>query len=83
MRKSAKVGELALKASYQVALRIAQCKKTKINLILPAATDMCKTMFGNVNWKLETSLSVFAVLMTGTCVENTRKLIEAKRREVF
>ncbi len=30
---------------------------------------------------LETSLSVFAVLMTGICVENTRKLIEAKRRE--
>ncbi len=32
---------------------------------------------------LETSLSVFAVLMTGICVENTRKLIEAKRREIF
>ncbi len=31
MRKSAKVGELALKASYQVALRIAQCKKTISN----------------------------------------------------
>ncbi len=28
---------------------------------------------------LETSLSVFATLMTGICVENTRKLIEAKR----
>ncbi len=50
MRKSAKVGELALKASYQVALRIAQCKKPyqiAEDLILPAATDMCKTMFGN------------------------------------
>lgn len=49
MRKSAKVGELALKASYQVALRIAQCKKPyqiAEDLILPAATDMCKTMFG-------------------------------------
>ncbi len=32
---------------------------------------------------LETSLSVFAALMTGICVKNTRKLIEAKRREIF
>ncbi len=32
---------------------------------------------------LETSLSVFVVLMTGICVENTRKLIEAKGREIF
>ncbi len=32
---------------------------------------------------LEMSLSVFAVLMTGICVENTRKLIEAKRRDIF
>lgn len=50
MRNSAKVGELALKASKQVALRIAKCKKTYTiaeDLILPAATDMCKTMFGN------------------------------------
>ena len=41
MKKSAKVGELALKCSYQVAPRIAQ------NLILPSATDICKTMYGN------------------------------------
>ncbi len=32
---------------------------------------------------LETSLSVFVVLMTVICVENTRKLIAPKRREIF
>ncbi len=32
---------------------------------------------------LETSVSVFAVLMTGICVKTTRKLIETKRREIF
>uniref|UniRef100_A0A8C4ESG1 HAT C-terminal dimerisation domain-containing protein n=1 Tax=Dicentrarchus labrax TaxID=13489 RepID=A0A8C4ESG1_DICLA len=41
---------LALKCSYQVALRIAQ-KKQPYTLgedsILPSATDMCKTMYGN------------------------------------
>lgn len=49
MRKSAKVGELALKAAYQVAIRIAPCKKPyqTADLILPAATDMYKTMFWN------------------------------------
>ena len=50
MKKSANVGELALKCSYQVALRIAQ-KKQQYTLgedfILPSATDMCKTMYGN------------------------------------
>ena len=48
MRQPAKVCELALKASYQVALR-AQTKQPYIiaeSLILPAASDMCKTMFG-------------------------------------
>ncbi len=30
---------------------------------------------------LEKNVSMFTVLMTGMCVENTRKLIEAKRRE--
>uniref|UniRef100_A0A8P4GCM0 SCAN domain-containing protein 3 n=1 Tax=Dicentrarchus labrax TaxID=13489 RepID=A0A8P4GCM0_DICLA len=50
MRKSATVGELALKCSYQVALRIAQKKEPYTlgeDLILPSATDMCKTMYGN------------------------------------
>uniref|UniRef100_A0A8C5GFF6 Uncharacterized protein n=1 Tax=Gouania willdenowi TaxID=441366 RepID=A0A8C5GFF6_GOUWI len=50
MKKSAKVGELALKCSYQVALRIAQKKQPYTigeDLILPSATDMCKTMYGN------------------------------------
>src|SRR4029434_9811167 len=40
MRQSAKVCELALKASYQVALRVAQIKQPYIiaeSLILPAA----------------------------------------------
>ena len=49
MRQSAKVCELALKASYQVALRVAQTKQPYIiaeSLILPTASDMCKTMFG-------------------------------------
>src|SRR4029434_7230368 len=49
MRQSAKVCELALKASYQVALRVAQTKQPYIiteSLILPAASNMCKTMFG-------------------------------------
>ena len=49
MRQSAKFAELALKAFYQVALRVAQTKKPYIiaeSLILPAARDMCKTMFG-------------------------------------
>ncbi len=32
---------------------------------------------------LETSLSMFAVLMTGICVKNTIKLIETKRRETY
>ena len=44
--QKAKVG----KASYQVAYRVAQCKKTYTideQLILPAATDMCKTMLSN------------------------------------
>ncbi|XP_073711553.1 zinc finger MYM-type protein 6-like [Misgurnus anguillicaudatus] len=50
MKKSAKIGELALKASYKVALRIAQSKKPYTvaeDLILPAAIDMCNTIFGN------------------------------------
>ena len=50
MRKSAKVGELALKCSYQVALRIAHKKQPYTlgeDLIMPSATDMCKTMYGN------------------------------------
>src|SRR4029434_2239042 len=49
MRQSAKVCELALKASYQVALRVAQTRQPYIiveRLILPTASDMCKTMFG-------------------------------------
>ena len=49
-QKSAKVGELALKCSYQVALRIAQNKQPYTigeDLILPSATDMCKTIYGN------------------------------------
>src|SRR4029434_2420530 len=49
MRQSAKVCELALKASYQVALRVAQTKQPYIiaeSVILPTASDMCKTMFG-------------------------------------
>ena len=49
MRQSAKVCELALKAFYQVALRVAQTKQRYIiveSLILPTASDMCKTMFG-------------------------------------
>src|SRR4029434_4313507 len=48
MRKLAKVCELALKASYQVALRVTQTKQPYMiaeSLILPAASDMCKTMF--------------------------------------
>lgn len=54
MRNSATVGELALKALYQVALRIAQCKKPyqiAEDLMLPTATDMCKTMFGKDDCK--------------------------------
>ena len=49
MRQSAKVDQLALKAFYQVALRVAQTKKPNIiaeRLILPTPSDMCKTMFG-------------------------------------
>uniref|UniRef100_A0A3B4VDX5 HAT C-terminal dimerisation domain-containing protein n=1 Tax=Seriola dumerili TaxID=41447 RepID=A0A3B4VDX5_SERDU len=47
MKKSATSSENALKASYQVALRVAQCKKPHTiaeQLILPAAVDMCTTM---------------------------------------
>ena len=50
MKKSAKIGERALKCFYQVALRIAQKKQPYTlgeDLILPSATDMCKTMYGN------------------------------------
>ena len=50
MRKSAKVGELALKCSYQVALRIAHKKQPYTlgeDVILPSATDKCKTLYGN------------------------------------
>uniref|UniRef100_A0A671XCY3 DUF4371 domain-containing protein n=1 Tax=Sparus aurata TaxID=8175 RepID=A0A671XCY3_SPAAU len=50
MKKSAKIGELAFKCSYQVALRIAQKKQPYTlgeDLKLPSATDMCKTMYGN------------------------------------
>uniref|UniRef100_A0A8C4EX62 HAT C-terminal dimerisation domain-containing protein n=1 Tax=Dicentrarchus labrax TaxID=13489 RepID=A0A8C4EX62_DICLA len=47
---SCSVHGTALKCSYQVALRIAQ-KKQPYTLgedsILPSATDMCKTMYGN------------------------------------
>src|SRR4029434_2514085 len=49
MRQSAKVCELALKASYQVALRVAQTKQQYIiaeSLILSTASYMCKKMFG-------------------------------------
>src|SRR4029434_9433522 len=49
MIQSSKVCELALKASYQVALRVVQIKQSYIiaeSLILPTARDMCKTMFG-------------------------------------
>src|SRR4029434_1457656 len=49
MRHTAKVCELALKASYQDALRVAQTKQPYIiaeSLILSAASDMCKTMIG-------------------------------------
>ena len=45
--ESPKISENALKASYLVALRIANCKKPhKIaeQLILPAAVDMCRAM---------------------------------------
>src|SRR4029434_8357889 len=47
MRQSAKVDQL--KAFYQFALRVAQTKKPNIiaeSLILPTASDMCKTMVG-------------------------------------
>ena len=47
MRQSAKVCELALKASYQVALHVAQTKQLYIiveNVILPTASYMCKTI---------------------------------------
>src|SRR4029434_10541396 len=57
IRQSAKVGELALKPSYQVALRVAQTKKPYIiaeSLILPAASDMCRTMFGKEEYVKKT-----------------------------
>ncbi|XP_063766104.1 protein FAM200A-like [Eleginops maclovinus] len=47
MRKSAKINENALKASYLVALRVAKSKKPHTiaeQLILPAAIDMCRAM---------------------------------------
>lgn len=50
IRKTAKVGDLALKCSYQVALRIAQKKQQYTlgeDVILPSAIDMCKTMYGS------------------------------------
>src|SRR4029434_7749262 len=63
MRQSAKVCKLALKASYQVALRVAQTKKPYIiaeSLILPAASDMCKTMFGKEEYVKKTEKHPFA-----------------------
>ena len=45
MRQSAKV----CKASYQVAVHVAQTEQPYIiaeSLILPTASDMCKTLFG-------------------------------------
>lgn len=50
IRKSSKVGELALKCSFQMALRIAQKKKPYTigeDLIMPVATEMCQTMYGS------------------------------------
>src|SRR4029434_2889091 len=67
MRQSAKVCELALKASYQVALRVAQTKQPYIiaeSLILPTASDMCKTMFGKDEYvKKLKSIPMPALLM--------------------
>ena len=50
MRKSAKISENALKASYLVALRVAKCKKPHTieeQLILPAAVDMCRALIND------------------------------------
>ena len=67
MRKLAKVCELALKASYQVALPVAQTKQPYIiaeRLILPTASDMCKTMFGKDEYvKKLKSIPMPALLM--------------------
>src|SRR4029434_8228022 len=67
IRQSAKVCELALKASYQVALRVAQTKQSYIiaeSLILPTASDMCKTMFGKDEYvKKLKSIPMPALLM--------------------
>ena len=67
MRQSAKVDQLALKAFYQVALRVAQTKKPNIiaeSLILPTASDMCKTMFAKDEYvKKLKSIAMPALLM--------------------
>src|SRR4029434_4750073 len=67
MRQSAKVCELAIKASYQVALRVAQTQQSYIlaeSLILPTASDMCKTMFGKDEYvKKLKSITMPALLM--------------------
>src|SRR4029434_4789417 len=67
MRQSAKVCELSLQASYQVALRVAQTKQQYViaeSLILPTASDMCKTMFGKDEYvKKLKSIPMPALLM--------------------
>src|SRR4029434_6140043 len=63
MIQSAKVCELALKPSYQVALRVAQTKQPYIiaeSLILPAASNMWKTMFGKEEYVNKTEKHPFA-----------------------
>ena len=63
MRQSAKVCELALKASYQVTLRVAQTKQPYIiaeSLVLPAASNMWKTTFGKEEYVKKTEKHPFA-----------------------
>ena len=49
MLQATKVNEKALRASFLVAIRVAKAKKPHTiaeTLIMPAAIDMCREMFG-------------------------------------
>lgn len=88
-RQSAEVGELALKASCQVALWISQKKKSYTiaeDFLLPAASEKCKTMFGNDEYVnklktiplLDTTIARTDDMTSGVRVQLVEKLRLAK-----